>query len=315
MSEPLDQKTFFVDNSLLELITTCPYKAWASSILRRRRAGDEPALRFGTHIHSVTTLKDRGECLGQEVTYEQQVGLLEKDFLENPCESEGWRNFATAAEVIRAYNLHWGLEHCTTVRLKDGTPATELSFALEAGEVDGVRIVYCGKIDRLVTYPGEGLFVFDRKTTSVAGDTFWVDKEMNPQGRGYCWACREAPQIAQEPTGYVIDMLCTRPPSKTGTAIEFGRRKYHTKVPEGQLDRWHSNMLEQVATWLWYCKKNVFPRHHAMHCVHKYGMCEYIGPCRELTEAKSLEALASGDFKDNTWSPLSSAKPAEVSPI
>lgn len=301
-----EPKVFFVDNSMIELMTTCPWKSWASFIARRRRNREEPALRFGTHIHAATALRDLRECLGQSYTFSEQVALLEAAFTNTPCENEEWRNFSTASEVVRAYNQHWGLEHCTTVKLKDGTPAVELSFALEAGKIGDVQVVYAGRIDRLVTYPGEGLFVFDRKTASIGGETFWQDKEMNPQGRGYCWACRESPQIGQEPTGYVIDQLLTRPPSKTGTAIEFARRKFFTKEPPGQLDRWFQNMMAQVETFLWHQQRGVFPRHHAFHCINKYGSCEFLKACEEKTEAKSLEVLAGGDFKSNTWSPLAS---------
>ena len=293
-------KTFFVDNSAIELLTTCPWRAYASIIRKRTLVAEQPALRFGGHIHAALAYRYRRIAQGKVPCPDVQMRILSTRFARTPLESEEWRNVNTAQDVITSYNERYSSEPLDTdVVHHNGFPLVEKPFAVIAGERLGWRIVYIGRID-MAFRDGGHLYVRDHKTSSVLGQTYWQDVAVSEQQRGYCWALRET--LGEEPLGYEINVLCARKPSRTGNAIEFARQKVFTREPPNQLDVWRDNMLAQVETFLWHVNKNIFPRHHK-HCIHKYGVCPFYSVC-ELPPQTQEQALTSSAYQENTWSPL-----------
>jgi hypothetical protein len=279
-------------------------------------------LRYGTHIHSALAL--RAATHPTSFNESAQLEALSFDFSRDPCEIEEWRNAANAAKVLQAYNRKYHDEPFTVLQ-HNGSPMIELSFACVAGVIDGVTIVYSGRID-LVAQSERGVFVLDHKTTSMLGDTFWQDMAVSDQMRGYCWALRESDQTKVEPTGYIVDAICTREsitravyddlvgdfvmvaeggkPSKSkAVPVELERRTFYTKEPPKQLEEWHTNFMMKTEVWLWMLRKGRFPMNRANHCVGRYGLCDYYSVC-ELPHAQRADALASGAFKDNEWSAI-----------
>lgn len=299
MFAQLTSDHFLVDNSTIELLTTCPWLAYAKVIRRRTLAVDQPALRFGGHLHAALAFKYRRMAHGKKVDNDTFNRILSKRFEMSPCFNEEWRDVNMAQQVLEEYNNHYASEQLHIAELK-GFPLVEKPFAVYAGTIGKRKIIYIGRID-LALYEGPHLYVMDHKTTSMLGDTYWRDVAVSEQQRGYCWALRETFQ--QEPLGYKMNVLACRKPTKTGKGVEFVRQTYFTQNPPGQLDRWHSNMLHQVEMFLWHVDRNVFPRHHK-HCVGKYGSCAMYSVC-EIPDPQSQEdALMSGLYKDNDWSPL-----------
>lgn len=294
-----NKKVLFVDNSFIELLTTCPWKCWASSVAKRRLASETPALRLGSHIHATLAYRYKIEAFGKPYNQDVQFRILSKRFERTPCETEDWRNLDTAQKVIEAYNTSHPIEPFDIVN-HNGFPLVEKPFAVEAGQIGDVTIIYTGRIDLCLRDNNNGLFVMDHKTTTMLGDTYWKDMEFSEQQRGYCWIIRKI--LGEEPLGYIVNVLAMRRPTKTGVPIEFQRQRFYTKEPTGQLDDWHQNMLAQVEEFLWHYGRGIFPRHHK-HCIGKYGACEFVRVC-ELPEKDRATALASGAFKNNEWSPL-----------
>jgi hypothetical protein len=321
----LSDGCFFVDNGLIEHITTCPWKAYAAFILSRRTAGESAALRFGRHIHTALAYRNKMDFYQKNWSEETQVKILENRFSHTPLEDEGWRNFDSAVKVIKGYNRNSSLDTIQSKLLahpKTGFPLVEQPFAIDTHRtILGWRIIYIGRIDRIVKFQ-EGPFVRDYKTTSMLGDTTWSEAQMSEQLKGYCWAYRET--FGEEPVGFCYDALAVResianaiwddvlgkiicPPTKSGkeskaVPLEFASQRFFTKEPPGQLDEWFENMLGQVETFLWHVQRNRFDRYHT-HCRHKYGLCEFFNVCS--LPARSREAaLASNAFKMNEWTPL-----------
>jgi hypothetical protein len=316
---------FLVDNGLIEQITTCPWKGKTSFIDNRRTAGEGAALRFGRHIHAALAFRNRKHFYGHEVDEGKQVRILEHHFMSTPCENEGYRNFENAVKVIKGYNTDPMVAADKSTILphpKYGWPMVEQPFAIDIPKiVRGRRIIYIGRIDRVVKFP-EGVFVRDYKTTSMLGETTWNEAQMSEQLKGYCWALKESTGI--EPVGYVYDAIAVResiqnaifdevlgkviaPPTRSGKPgaaipLTFESQRFFTKEPAGQLDEWFENMLHQVETFLWHYDRNIFPRHH-YHCRGKYGMCEFFNVC-SLPKRSRETALNSNAFEENKWSPL-----------
>ena len=315
---PLVEGCLFLDNSKIELITTCPTAAYYYICCKRELASERSALRFGTFIHAALAYRYKNQPTWSESA---QLALLSDLFTASPLESEGWRNLDSASKLLRAFNaLHpassdvmlWPKGHKLA-----GEPMIEVPFAAYIGTVRGIKIIYMGRIDR-VLQGEDGIFVDDWKTTSKAGDLFWQDQAMSEQHRGYCWALRAC--LGTEPTGYSVSMLCCRESivnsifnDLTGTLIntsekskakpvEFGRQRVFTKEPPGQLDEWRENLLLQIDTFLYQAERGTFAKHHK-HCIGKYGPCQYYH-VDELPLKSRATALASSAFMDVTWSPL-----------
>ncbi len=299
-----DHPTIVLDNSQIELITTCPTKANYAINMRRRSSAPAPAQRLGAHIHSALALRYEREALGQPWTEADQFKLLESAFASDPCEAEGWRTLSMAQKVIHHYNEHYDLEKLDIQMIKDVAenrlvPLVEKPFAYTLGEIAGYVVVWTGRIDLCIARNGR-VFVLDFKTTSRLGDSFWQDAAVMQGQRGYCHAVREC--LGIDITGYIIRALAIREPTKTGTSVEFHEEVYYIAHPPGQLDDWKSNVLAEVETWLWYNARGVFPRHHAQHCVGKWGTCEFYNVCTRPESSRAAE-LASDAFTENTWKP------------
>lgn len=314
---PLVDGCLLIDNSSIEHITTCPTAAAYLLCHRRVATGSAVAPRYGTMIHHAMSYRYRNQDTWTE---DEQIALMAREFAADPCETEGWRNLNSASLLIRSYNRAHPFERFKLAQLPNGELCVERSFAAYIGEVRGIKIVYTGRID-LAYHLDDGLFVHDWKTSSMYGSNFWLDYAMSEQQRGYAWALRECFGI--EPTGFIVAALVTREsvaeavwddllgkavrPTKTGkeskaVPIEFGRQRFFTAEPPGQLDEWRDNLLQQLDNFLYQSEKGTYAKHHK-HCVGKYGPCPYYH-VDELPERSRMTALMSGAFTENKWSPL-----------
>src|ERR1043165_834972 len=148
--KPLQPDVFYVDNTIVELITTCPWLSYASVIRRRRPTDESAALRFGGFIHQALDYRYKQIGLGQSWSEGKMITLLDGLFRNTPLETEGWRNFDTAVKVVRAYNRRYcdGQDfHKISTNPKTGLPYVEQPFACDTGKViRSRRIIYIGRI-------------------------------------------------------------------------------------------------------------------------------------------------------------------------
>lgn len=160
-----------------------------------------------------------------------------------------------------------------------------------------VYVLWTGRIDLIVRMDGL-LWIMDHKTTQMMGPQFFEDFVLSNQTVGYAWAGQ---QIIQEPiAGFVLNALCVRKPTKTGTATEFERRRF--LYEQEQLDEWHENTLVLVSDFLHHLARGYFPM-ETKWCFGKYGRCQYHSVCTQPKKDREL-ALGSSDFRNVTWSPL-----------
>ena len=310
-TDPVLGDCFLIDSSGLEPITTCPYRAYLSVLRKKKRNREEPALRFGGIIHEALGYRYKmmhyRKCktsaiinisnLLPRTMEEVQLRITERLFTSRPCEAEDWRNLGTATEIIRKYNEEYESEDFHIAEI-NGLPFVEKPFNIICDRIAGVLVIYIGRID-LAVYDSKGkLYIIDHKTTSMLGEGFWQDAAVSEQQRGYCWAATKAG--LPQPTGYYINALACRKPTKSGTAIEFARRIFY--LGEDDLSRWYQNMMHQVETFLWHHKRKIFPQHHK-HCITKYGACEFYDLCKQHPDSHE-DSLASHNYTDNVWTPL-----------
>lgn len=309
-TDPVLGPCFLVDYSSLEPITTCPYRAYLTLERKKRLNVEQAALRFGKHIHTALDYRYKMQFYrGLTSTYdfispdrqvtveEMQNRILERCFTSTPCESEFWRNLDSASKVIEMYNATYSGDDFKVASV-GGRPFVEQSFSIITEKIDGILIIYIGRIDLALYNSREQLFVLDHKTTSMLGEQFWADQAMSGQYKGYCWAIEKAG--LPRPTGYIVNALACRKPTKTGVPIEFERRTFF--LNDDSLSLWYQNMLLQVETYLWHHKRNKFPQ-HTKHCVTKYGLCEFYKCCEQHPNSHD-DCLESNLYTTNDWSPL-----------
>ncbi len=209
---PLVDGAFFIDNSTLELLTTCPRALEYSRLFRRISSRAKPALDFGSAIHLAFDWRYRncGNNPPDALEESEQCRILADFFAAHPVPEDEHRNLNWAVEVIKHYNQTYQVEPFNVLVDKDGQPLVEMPFALRLFDWHNedhtdnlptvVPVYYSGRIDLPVAWDNQ-VVVIDHKTTSVLGDFFFKEQRISPQQVGYCWAFEQI-------TGTKVNAFC-----------------------------------------------------------------------------------------------------------
>jgi hypothetical protein len=309
---PLIDNCLFVDNSMLELLTTCPRALEYSKLHRRIGSASKPSLTFGSAIHHA--LEHRYQMCGSDICTaleESDISKVLQDFYakpENIPPEDEWRNLNWCIEVFRHYNLRYKVEPFNLIVNEKKEPFIELPFALELCRRNvldkDVRVMYCGRIDLPVLWDGQ-IIVIDHKTTSVLGDYFFKDQRISPQMIGYCYAFEQL--TGQKVSGFCVNALRSKsPPAKPDGGFDkwweesFSRHKEY--IFPHVIDEWHNNVLALVDEFFWHYQRGYMPQKKKW-CSGKFGLCSYYDVC-DLPPSQRGIMLESNLFTENTWSPL-----------
>lgn len=320
---PLIDGCLFVDNSLLEYLTTCPRALEYNFLRRRRLSEDRPALNFGGAIHAA--LEYRYRICPDLVDLEQQGEMIlrAKPFLENIPIGE-FRTWDLAAQLICRYNKVYLAEPFKVLYkdelLRGLRPMVEMPFAvrlsnfrrwsdgtyepvgLEAVDTSagGIAVYYTGKIDLVVSWDNQ-TFLIDHKTTSMLGPLFGEEQAMSAQHEGYAWALWKV--TGDVPSGFCINAIRTRKPAKTVAAVvDDDFQRFKTYLSKERLEEWERNTIALVEEMLWHHSRDYMPQRRKW-CVGKYGRCPYYDVCSLPAHNRKM-MLESDAFTENTWSPL-----------
>lgn len=310
-----------IDNSSLELFTTCPRQAEYKLVLGRSYS-DRAALSFGSAMHTAL------EHISLGGTYESAVKLLEQHFYANPVDEFEWRNLAFAVESLRKYleqhkDAMWPLngekkfvELGFNVPLED-TQDKYLTIPVEnfiayprcvivenatedtpAFFCESIKVRWTGRIDLVTELDGK-IYIVDRKTSSMGGSTFWENFFLSSQMRGYMFAAQHVLQDLDRPLeGIIVDALFGRKPTKTGVAHEFARAKF--TYTQESLDEWLIDIIQHIEFFITRLVRGMFPQ-GTQWCVGKYR-CKYHDVCK-LPQNMRTNYLMSNVYEENTWDP------------
>lgn len=316
-----DGDTLLIDNSSLEVFTTCPRAAQYNYCLKRRAADERSALRFGQIVHKALEVRYRAasSMLAQTPAVEAtMLAVLEKEFSEWSPPMDDFRTHSFAVELVNRYGIQYPMESFDLLRFSDGRPFVEVPFALPLGEIEindtilvrdivtneiapryvgTIKVVWTGKMDLgYKTYDGN--YLMDHKTTSMMGPSFFQEFELSHQMYGYIWA---AESILNETfRGFVINALATRKPTKTGKSLEFERKVITVSRPH--VEEWRHDCMHIIADFVEMVRRGVMPK-HTKWCVGKYGLCPFHKVC-SLPPTFRETMLYSGEYAQVTWSPL-----------
>lgn len=299
----VDGDTLFIDNSSLEYFTTCPRSAEYALCRRRRGAGSASALTFGGIIHKILESRYRSAApmYAQSPEVESVMrAIADTEFARWSPPEDDHRNYSCATSFIREYGLAYPFESFDIIKFPDGRPFIEVPFAVPLGIVGTppIKIIWTGRIDMAYT-SNNSTYILDHKTTSVMGPSYFAQFEIAHQLYGYAWAAEQV--LGQQITGAVINALGIRRPTKSGRAFEFERRLF--PIQRGLLADWKIDTLHIVSDFVHMCQRGYMPKHTAW-CVGKFGECQFRKVCTLDSAPQRDIMLSSGEFMDNTWSPL-----------
>lgn len=317
----VDGDTLFIDNSTLETFTTCARQAMYFAGLKRQGNGERVALKFGGIAHKVLEARYRAatSMYAQSPEVERvMVATAEKEYATWQPPMDDFRNYSCMIELIQRYGLEYPFENFDIVKTPAGVPMVEVPFALKLGTLtidadlpvrqsDGqisvrhvgtINLVWTGKID-IGAQLDNRLYIWDHKTTSVMGPSYFKEFDLSHAMIGYSWATE---QILGRPVyGYVINAIGVRKPTKTGKAFEFVRQTY--VLDRWKVDEWVTDTLHLVADFVENIRRGYAPK-CTKWCFGKYGECQFFRVCSLPPEQREFMLYQTTEFGDVTWSPL-----------
>ena len=175
-----------------------------------------------------------------------------------------------------------------TYHLANGKPAVELSFTLNVTE----DIVFCGHLDRVVSYAGD-LYVMDQKTTgSTISPRFFEGFKPDVQMSMYTFAGKA---VLQTPVkGVIID----------GAQIAGGFTRFErgfTFRTAAELEEWFNASLDTIHRAREATATGYFPMNRT--ACGNYGGCEYRHICSRSPEVRP-QFLKAEFTQGPRWDPL-----------
>lgn len=299
---PLKDGVLYIDNSSMELFTTCPRQAYYYIIRRLELNRGRIALDFGGAFHDVLEYMYRkyGNAYRSNTDNADILAYAASRQLDTP--EDDYRSVSYLVDGVAKYINDHPAEIWTILTLPNGAPAVEIPFAMPIGTIETVSwgkvtIIWTGKID-LAYRSRDSIGLMDHKTTSMMGPQFFAEFEIAHQMYGYAAALE---YIFKEPCSDItINALGCRKPTKTGVKFEFQRHTIPISRP--LLNEWHVDSLALVSDFLAHCERGYFPK-ATKWCVSKYGPCQYRAVCSLNPEHREL-ALSTSEFRPVTWNPL-----------
>lgn len=326
-----------IDNSSLEVFTTCPKSADYKLVRKREAHARNAALTFGGALHEGL------EALLLEQSPDEQNQRMLKFFTENPAPLDEYRTVGNALAVLDAYRKRSALpDYQWEIQWDANGPIIERAFELPLGVlevgafvampwltteeyleqhidletrniwIDQIHLAWSGRIDAIARCGDPRVVrVVDHKTTSIMGDQFLADFQISNQVLGYVWAARQLwPDL--DVSAFCLNAIHFKKPTGNGPITEPGPRggpgalnflrAYYSYSPE-RVAQWAENTTAIVSDFIHCLVRGFFPR-HTKWCYGKYGPCQYHDVCVQDDPKVRANMIASDMFKTVTWNPV-----------
>lgn len=288
---------FAWDSTSLSSFVTCPRKYYLSVLQGWTSELRSVHLIFGGHY--ATALEHYHKFRAASLDHDEALHNVVLEALVATWDSEAgkpqdWLHTSKTRDTL-IRSIVWYLEEfrddpMKTVILSDGRAAVEYSFSIDLDDT----YVYCGHIDRLVTYgDGNDIYVQDQKTTgSQITPRFFDGYSPDYQMTGYTWAGQIIFQMPVK--GVVIDAAYIA----VGFTA-FGRQ------PITRSDRQLEEFREEVLHYIGLAKQCHETGYYPMNrtACGNYGGCEFRKICSAVPGVRS-NLLEGGFKKRDRWDPL-----------
>lgn len=305
---------FAWDSTSLGALKECPRKYYYQIINGYRSRSDAVPLTFGTHFHKGMEYYHMERARGSdhdeglrfmiwhslqdtwEYDMEPLYGSDGAVIGQSPIAGSGkpWdsgdsnRSRETLIRTLIWYFEQFGdSDPAKVVTLKNGKPATELSFRLN---IDS-DLVLCGHLDQVVTYQDQ-LFVMDHKTTKTTISSYYFD-QYSPDNQMTLYTLAGSIITENPIRGVIIDAA--------QIAVNWSRFErgmvYRT---QDQLEEWLNDTKIWIAQAHLFSERNYWPQNDKS--CHKFGGCPFRGICS--SDPRVREPFIKQNFTVRKWNPL-----------
>jgi len=322
---PLVDGAFFVDNSFLEALQTCPRNAQHAYLDRRVIDSSRISLEFGSTMHKA--LEWRYKTLRNNVPDEDSNTLMMNFFRELydrvSIEEGEVRDINLAEELVRRYNEKYRMEPFNILVDKDERPMVEMSFAVPlyqhyfSTNQPSIPIYYTGRIDLPVSWDNQ-LIIIDHKTDSMyyGAQQFIDEQRPSNQYRGYCWAFEQLTK--QKVSGFCVNGIRTKQAPKTKPRTKtieqwwdesFVRNIEYLDLYPNWQETWKNEAINLIESFFWMYSRGDMPMWGKFtRACSRYAGCQFKDVCLAPTAEKGQEILHSNVFRCNDWTPLERVK-------
>lgn len=292
-----DGRQWAWDSTSLSTFVTCPRKYLYSMLQGWQAQSKSVHLIFGGHyakaLERFHKLRADGADFDEAQLEVVRLCLLETWDSEADAPQDWGDSKKTRDTLIRS--IVWYLENyrddpMQTVILANGKPAVELSFTVELTS----DLVYCGHMDRLVTYGADSdIYVQDQKSTGSALTSYYFDGySPDYQMTGYTYA------------GQVIFNLPVKGVIIDAAQIAVGFTNF-ARAPVLRSNKSLDEFVEEVKHYTAEANRcheeNYYPMRRT--ACGNYGGCEFRKVCA-LNPALRPQYLAGNYKKRERWDPL-----------
>lgn len=295
MTSPFDAQglQFAWDSTSLKMAQECLWKYKAIMLDGWRSPRESVHLRFGGHYATALEHFHKHRAAGMDRT-EALRAVVHEALIATWDDGAPWEsadNRKTRDSLIRTivwYFDQFADDPTETVILPSGAAGVEYSFQLE---LDG-GLVYCGHIDRLVTY-NDQVYVQDQKTTGgTLSPHYFSQFDPDVQMSGYAFA---AQAIWPGPiSGVMIDAAQIQ--------VGFSRfeRGFTYRTP-AKLEEWYQDSLYWINLAREATAEGRFPRNRTS--CDKFAGCQFRVVCSRSPEVRG-QFLKADFVQGKKWNPL-----------
>jgi len=226
-------------------------------------------LSFGSAWHTITEMLAQGKTTEEAITHYKTIYTNEtKDEL---------RTVNKGVELINLYTKKYAREPFKYLY-------TETPFAMPLRD----NIILCGKEDAIIEWNDE-IYVFERKTTSRLGITFFKKFRLDYQIDIYCLACRE---VIGSCAGAVIDAVRVCKP-KAKMEVDLVRDVV------GRTDKDLAEAQEEIITIVNEMRSTTNFYKNKLSCF-TWGGCEFLPICESHENPKVIRDF----YHEVVWNPM-----------
>ena len=260
--------TFYFDYTMLSDFLRCRFYYYFRHIRHLVPKVTAAPLSFGKTWHSATEMLAKGKSLADaQAHFKSDYKNETKDEMRTP---------ESGALMVKVYEEKYKKAPIKFLY-------TETPFALHFPG----NVILCGRVDGIVEWR-DGVYVFERKTTSKLGATFFEKFELNYQIDAYCLACIE---LVGACNGAIMDIarVCKPAPRMD---VDFVRDVVSRTKDELVLAK--KNMIEIA-----YDMQNGPLYQNKDSCMLYYRKCQYHDLCMGACDERIIKA----SYEIDVWDP------------
>ena len=307
----------FVDFSTLASFRNCKEQSRLGYVLHLQPTEERPALSFGTAFHA--GIAGFYRAIAKKISRDNAVEIAQASFVKElktlnsalpiAMESDERRSVERGVALLEAYFEKWKSEPFKImVRPDTGEPYVEIGFRLYVCNIDGIDIIFTGKVDRMMQSLVDGRpYNFETKSTATSLTQFIKQVRPNHQVTGYHAAMKN---IGIDVAGTIWDCIFVsdrKPDLKSSDKWrtygidmdkDFARqdtRRSATDIEEFWFD------LESTVNEFMRLQKSGLRRweRNAPFMCHAYGGCAY----RDVCATNLNPAVITSKFEVKPWEP------------